>query len=51
MDYTDSGFKAGFALDMDALLTAIRDNPEQFMPDPSRGGMPGCLGVREESVV
>lgn len=40
-----------YALDMDALLTAIRDNPEQFMPDPSRGGMPGCLGVREESVV
>lgn len=35
-----------YALDMDALLTAIRDNPEQFMPDPSRGGMPGCLGVR-----
>lgn len=40
-----------YALDMDTLLTAIRDNPEQFMPDPSRGGMPGCLGVREESVV
>lgn len=40
-----------YALDMDALLTAIRDNPEQFMPDPSRSGMPGCLGVREESVV
>ena len=40
-----------YALDMDVLLTAIRDNPEQFMPDPSRGGMPGCLGVREESVV
>lgn len=35
-----------YALDMDALLTAIGDNPEQFMPDPSRGGMPGCLGVR-----
>lgn len=39
-----------YALDMDALLTAIRDNPEQFMPDPSRGGMPGCLGVREHSL-
>lgn len=40
-----------YALDMDALLTAIRDNPEQFMPDPSRGGMPGCLGVREETCI
>lgn len=40
-----------YALDMDALLTAIRDNPEQFMPDPSRGGMPGCLGVREEDSI
>lgn len=40
-----------YALDMDVLLTAIRDNPEQFMPDPSRGGMPGCLGVREETCI
>lgn len=39
-----------YALDMDALLTAIRDNPDQFMPDPSRGGMPGCLGVREHDL-
>ena len=31
-----------YALDMDALLMAIRDNPEQFMPDPSRGGMPAA---------
>lgn len=26
-----------YALDMDALLTAIRDNPEQFMPETRRG--------------
>lgn len=32
-------------------VKAIRDNPEQFMPDPSRGGMPGCLGVREETCI
>ena len=40
-----------YALDMDALLTAIGHEPAQFMPDPSRGGMPGCLGIREEKMI
>ena len=40
-----------YALDMDALLTAIRDNPEQFMPDPKRTATPGCLGVREGEAI
>lgn len=40
-----------YALDMDALLTAIRDEPGEFTPDPSRGGMPSCLGVREETAI
>lgn len=40
-----------YALDMDALLTAVGDDPLQFMPDPSLGGMPGCLGVREEESI
>lgn len=35
-----------YALDMDALLTAIGNNPAQFMPDPKRTATPGCLGVR-----
>lgn len=36
-----------YALNMDALLTAVRDYPGQFMPDPSQTVMPGCLGIRE----
>lgn len=40
-----------YALDMDALLTAVGDNPEQFMPDPKRTAKPGCLGVREETCI
>lgn len=39
-----------YALDMDALLTAIGDNPAQFMPDPKRTATPGCLGVRGEAI-
>ena len=38
-----------YALDMDALLMAIRDNPEQFMPDPVAGRharLPGRQGGR-----
>lgn len=35
-----------YALDMDALLTAIRDEPGEFMPDPARTVSPGCLGIR-----
>lgn len=35
-----------YALDMDALLTAIGNNSAQFMPDPKRTATPGCLGVR-----
>lgn len=40
-----------YALDMDALLTAIGNNPAQFMPDPKRTATPGCLGVREEKTI
>lgn len=40
-----------YALDMDALLTAIRDEPDQFTPDSNRNAMPGCLGVREETCI
>lgn len=40
-----------YALDMDALLTAVGDNPAQFMPDPKRTATPGCLGVREEKTI
>lgn len=31
-----------YALDMDALLTAIGDNPAQFMPDPKRTATPAA---------
>lgn len=40
-----------YALDMDALLTAIGNNPAQFMPDPKRTATPGCLGVREGEAI
>lgn len=40
-----------YALDMDALLTAIKDNPEQFMPNPAGVVLPDCLGVREEDSI
>lgn len=40
-----------YALDMDALLTAIGNNPAQFMPDPKRTATPGCLGVGEGEAI